>query len=859
MKNKLIVLLAFTINLMAANFSALYGQQFWDDPQIFEKKSFEEIVKETEAYYTTNFEENERRPGYKQFMRWQISAGMRLGENRKLINSNAKVQQEYSKFLKTNKKADSRFNSGHWIEEGHFGYDQAQSTVAGQGRVNCIAFHPNNPNTIFVGTANGGLWKTNNDGVTWMPLTDGLPSIGVSGITIDPNDPNRIWILTGDGDAKHSWSIGVLYSENGGLTWEKTGFEFGLGEIQYGYDLVANPENVNTQYALMKDGIHKTEDGWKTSNIVHPFRSYDLAIKPGDTSTVYTISQNNFYVSNNGGAFFNQVDGNGVLPLPFTFSRGEVETTPANPEAVYLFYGGGTTGFPGVFKSEDSGVNWDLMDNDLNVCSRSKPFQDSVHQAWYDHALAVDPNNEDILFTGGVNVFKSDEGGNNFDISGYWVNSDEGYPIVHADIHDLAFNNGSLYVGCDGGVFKTADGGQTYQDISAGLRISQYYFIDVAPNQIIGGMQDNGSVELNYLVSNQANHKLGGDGFACLFNYDDPSIYYLSTQNNRYKYEDGVYQGEITQDIPDTVWQQDFIMDPENPNILFTTKNEVYRSNNAGDDWIELDAFDDAQNARVSAMIQGISNRNRLYIAKSNLVVRTDSALIDNPIFIDISAGLPNLKVQDMAVNPQNSTEVYAVLDGFVPGEKVYRKNGLNGNWDNLSGNLPNVPVYSIVYHEGSADGIFIGTEIGVFYIDNNLPDWQYYGNNLPTVSVYDLKILPGVEKDKLFAGTFGRGIWSAEIESMACTLTHNLTEENNPGDSAFDGIKVYEADQSITSTRQLDGGLGTNVLYSAGSFIQLNQGFRANHKSIFTAVLDGCTGVTIPSMQNENTSDQKD
>ncbi|MEM9547991.1 MAG: hypothetical protein AAGA77_18565 [Bacteroidota bacterium] len=148
---------------------------------------------------------------------------MRLGPEGKIVNSNVLIHQEYSTFLKSNAKK-CRYNSGHWIEVGHYGLLQAEGTAAGQGRINCIAFHPSNPDILFVGVAAGGLWKCSDYGSTWMPLTDGLPSIVISGVTIDPDNPKRIWTLTGHGN--HNWSIGILYSSNSGKTWEKKSNKF---------------------------------------------------------------------------------------------------------------------------------------------------------------------------------------------------------------------------------------------------------------------------------------------------------------------------------------------------------------------------------------------------------------------------------------------------------------------------------------------------------------------------------------------------------------------------------------------------------------------------------------------------------
>lgn len=853
MKINIYRLFAFGLVLLVAN--GTIGQGIWSDPQIYKKKTFDEIVKETEDFYS-NFGDEERKPGYKQYKRWKISAEMRLGENRALINSDALIQQEYSKLVKSGKKESSRFSSGNWIEEGPFGYVDEDETT-GLGRLNCIAFHPSNPNILFVGAASGGLWRSMDNGATWKPLTDGLPSIGVSGITIDPNNANKIWILTGDGDGQDSFTTGILYSSNGGVTWEKTSLEYGLNEKGYGFKLIANPENINTQFALMEDGIFKTTDGWQSFDFVLNNSTYDLAIKPGDTTKVYAVSVNGLNISNNSGDNFIQSDGGGVLPNQF--SRAEIAVSPHGPNLVYIFYNGGASGFPGFYKSEDSGDTWELTTNTPNLCAKNIPFNTTEHQSQYCHVLAVDPNNSEIIYTGEYNVFRSDDGGDNFELSAYHKPSNEDYPYVHADIHALEFNNGSLYIGCDGGLFKTSDGGQTYEDLSAGLRISQYYYIDVTADKVMGGKHDNGSIMMDYNDTNLAESTLGDDGFACAFNYNDPTIYYQSTQDYRYKIVNGEKSNIIAGKVPKAHWNEDFLMDPVNPEILFTARNEIYRTDDAGEEWDLLDAFDDAQNGSVTAMIQGISNRDILYVAKTDILVRSVNALSEDPGFVDLSDEIPDDSfISDMAVDPTDSENVYIAFAGFIPDRKVWLKNGLDGNWTNLTGSLPNVPIHCIVYHEGSNNGLFIGTEIGVFYRDDDLADWHYYGNNLPSVRVYDLKILPGNDNDKLFIGTHGRGIWSTEIESMACTLTHNLTEENNTDDSEFDGIKVYEADQSITSTRKIDGGLGTNVYYSAGDFIQLNPGFRAKHKSIFTAVLDGCAGIAIPTLQNDNPDDSK-
>ena len=404
--------------------------------------------------------------GFKPFKRWeymmQESRIFPDGERIPAIH----VRNEYFNYLENH--SANRSPSGNWISLGpeviplNKGYK-------GLGRLNAIAFHPSDPDIIYVGSPSGGLWKTTVGGNDWSPLIDDQPSLGVSAIIIDYNDPDLIYIGTGDRDAGDAFGIGVMKSDDGGATWIM--WNNGMGEKTVGR-LIQHPTNNQIILAATSGGIYKSIDAganWYQTQTGGNFR--EIVFKTDDPSVIFAAAGGNFYKSTDMGETFTMIT-NG---LPGG-SRAVIGVTPAAPSYVYFLITYPDS-FKGLYRSTNSGQTFTEKSTTPNIMSWGCNGG-SGGQAWYDLEIAVDPFNADVVYAGGVNCFKSSNGGQTWNISSHWW-GDCGVPAVHADLHVLEYNplNWTLYAGNDGGIYYTDDQGSSWNLISNGLVISQVYKI----------------------------------------------------------------------------------------------------------------------------------------------------------------------------------------------------------------------------------------------------------------------------------------------------------------------------------------------------------------------------------------------
>lgn len=419
----------------------------------------------------------------------------------------------------------------------------------GNGRVNCIVADSNDANVFYAGTPSSGLWRSMDNGATWVALYTDLPSMGVSGIAIDPTQPGTIYIATGDGDGADTYSAGVLKSTDDGATWDPTGLNWSISQSRTTRGLRMDPTNPQRLYCATSNGIHRALDGGETWTLLMNGSFRDVEFKPGDPSHVYACTDRFFRSVADGGAFVTSAtDG---LPSPEQVGRMAIAVCPAAPDVVYaLCSSEEDNGYMGLWRSTDGGLTFSLRSSSLNVFGYDMNGNSSGGQAWYDMALAVDPTDPHIVYVGGINVWRSTNGGATWQIKSHWVYpSDVGY--THADGHSLDIYNGRIYCGSDGGVHMSEDNGASWIDLSAGLDIMQFYRIggsELMPELIMAGAQDNGS---NRFLSGSWTHVFGADGMEAAIDPFNPSVVYSSSQNGglRRSYNGVVDWTSLTDDM----------------------------------------------------------------------------------------------------------------------------------------------------------------------------------------------------------------------------------------------------------------------------------------------------------------------
>jgi photosystem II stability/assembly factor-like uncharacterized protein len=820
--------------------ASIQAQYFLDYMRENPSANFYEIEAAVETHYQGK--DKGRGSGYKQFKRWAINTEPYVYPGGELYNYSAKIHQEYAAFQKMT-AFQKRSTHGNWSEEGPNDYAPGYGWNGGNGRVNCAAFHPTNSNIFYVGTPAGGLWKTTSAGASWTPLTDGMPTIGVADIVVDHSDANTLYILTGDGDGNNSPSIGVLKSIDGGQSWKKTGLtwnmEWDFPNLRRPYKMVMHPTLSNILLVVTSDGIWRTADSGVNWTPVWPNFTYDIEFHPTDPDIVYA-SGFGFFRSENAGVTW-VVDND--PDFPGGYNRTAIAVSADSPDNVYLLFGGNNAGvgtFCGFFTSTDQGADFTLQSNTPNILGYPTNGQDDKHQAGYDLAIIVDPEDADVVYTGCINVWKSDDGGSNWEIVSHWYEKGNTVGYTHADIHMLEIENGKLYCGSDGGIFESTDDGANWFDLSNGLGIMQFYQIDIASNVFSGGTQDNGCNNWNS-GSTTATHTIGADGFACLIDYNNTSIRYQSDQDTKYKSTNGgISFFEIGVPGLSNYWNTDWIMDPFDPNIQFLGHLQVYRTTTGGNGfnaWININAgFTNGKG--ITSLAQGVYQPGMLYASDSESIRRTANAYAANPTWSDVTNGLPvaNTKISGITVYPLDSMQVWVTFKGVSAGNKVFFSSNGGTTWTNVSGSLPNVPINCIIHSPIFNEGLYIGTDIGVFYRNDNIGDWIFFDNGLPATRVMDLDI----SGDRIYAGTHGRGLWSSDLYDE-CPLQLSLTPANDPSNPNFTGEQVYHAFQSITSSRIITGGLGTDVQYHAGYQTILTDGFWVKTDSQLRITTNGC------------------
>jgi hypothetical protein len=365
-----------------------------------------------------------------------------------------------------------------------------------------------------------------------------------------------------------------------------------------------------------------------------------------------------------------------------------------------------------------------------------------------------------------------------------------------------------------------------------------FYDIDILGTVVMGGTQDNGTNQWN--VGDQlGDNILGGDGFECIYDPDGDRLYYC-TQEDRYRLTFPNDVDEINPPGHSGQWDASWIMHPTDHDTLYCAQDDLAISFNRGTTWHKTDPL---FQENIRALAQGTKDPDTMYASDRFQLKRSNNINDAFPGWINITGdwNLNNgANIGGIAVDPNDASRVWVTFNGYRDTLKVmYSSTAGQGGpnaWQNITDNLPNVPVLCIAYQPGSNDGIYIGTDIGVFYRNANLDEWIWYSNGLPKTRTEDLKIYGGY----LYAGTFGRGMWRSGLYSN-CPQELNLTQANDPAMGGNTGTWFYSAQNNIVSERIIDGGFGTSVNYRAGYSIRLDPGFHAKATNAFQADMSGC------------------
>lgn len=746
------------------------------------------------------------------------------------------------------------------------------------GRTRTLLVDKNDPTrkTVWAGAVAGGLWKTTDITQTapnWSPFNDFFQNLAITHIDQAPNNGQIMYFCTGEGnnnlDAVRG--LGVWKSNNGGNTWNQLSstnnadFHFCQKIVSIG--------NGDTVLVLTKAGLYRSANGGNTFTRVLGSSisgaggniAYDLEVMRNGTMYV-TMSSG----TSNGGTMHKSFNA-GVtwttpLTLPSYFTKDEMEIAVADNDTnvIYsLVESGGR--IVRIIKSTNAGLSFDTtatypIDADPGVSQAANIRDFSRGQGWYDLSLAVDPNNVNVVVVGGVDLFKTSNGGSTWQQLSHWYGG-FGYQEVHADQHYVCFapgNSNVCYFTNDGGMYVSTNftqSGPTITSKELNYNSTQFYACDIHPNagsnQYLGGTQDNGSHALNSPNIGSSIEVTGGDGAFCHIDQDQPQFWFTSyVYTSYYRSSNGGTSFSSALNTSQNIGS--FI----SPSDYDDTNNKMYLAGNNGffvrwdnpqtGNSIIFDTVAAFNNGRVTHVKVSPNTNNRVYFGLNNgRIVRVDNAhiLAGVDTHINNGAGMPSTSVSCIEVEQGNENHIVVTYSNYGVNSVWETKNG-GTSWASIEGNLPDMPIRWALFNPNKNWQMMLATELGVWTTDSirgTTTDWQPSNSGFANVRTDMLK-MRAFDK-QVVAATHGRGMYTSNvfmppaadffvdkkvsyvsaILQFTNTSVGALSYNWNFGDGTFSTAqnpsKQYFAPGFYTVTLQINGGAQTKTY---NSYIQI-------------------------------------
>lgn len=702
------------------------------------------------------------------------------------------------------------------------------------GRISDIVIHPENENLWYVTAGSGGVWKTENSGTTWKSIFDGQQSYSIGCISLDPQNPNIIWVGTGEnvGGRHVAYGDGIYKSEDGGSSWKN----MGLKKSEHLSKIIIHPNNsdiiwVASQGPLWSKGgergVYKSIDGGKswqqTLGDSEWVGATDLLIDPRNSDLLYAATWQRhrtvagylgggpgtaIYKSNDGGD--NWVKLKKGLPKSNMGKIGLV-MSPQQPDVIYAAIElDRRTG--GVYKSENQGASWTKMSD--AVAGGTGPH--------YYQELYASPHNYDEIYLADNYMQVSFDGGKTFGR----MNETE----KHVDNHAVAFKNSDenyILVGCDGGLYESFDKTQNWKFID-NLPLTQFYKIAVDDNKpfynVYGGTQDNNTQGAPSRTDNIHGIRnsdwfiiLGGDGHQPATEPGNPNIVYAQWQRGNLNRHDRLTgeninikpQPEFGEKTERFNWDAPILVSPHNPKRLYFASQRVWKSEDRGDSWETISEDLTNNIKRISTPFYGSKQKwNNAWDVRAMSNYSTITSLSESPIqegliyagtddgIIQITenggeswekinykkfSGLPETAfVNDIKADLFDKNTVYVVFDNHKYGDYnpyIYKSKNKGFTWQKLTNNLPdNTILWRLVQDHKNKNLLFLGTEFGVYFTSDGGDEWIKLKGGLPNISVRDIAIQK--RENDLVLGTFGRGIYI--LDDYSSLRTFNSKDMNS-------------------------------------------------------------------------------
>ena len=662
------------------------------------------------------------------------------------------------------------------------------------GRVRALAFDPRNGNRLFAGTASGGLWISNDGGATWQANNDFLPNLSVTTIVFDPANPDVMYLGTGEASAGLV-GVGVFKSVDAGATWRHlaTTNPDSNADWRFVNRLAIHPTQglvllaALTNNSFSTGGIYRSTDAGATWTRSAGFKALDVAFDPRTPSNaVAGLDDGTLAFSRDGGVTWSR-----TAPLIATPSgrgntaRAEIAFARTQPGLVYASVDNAKGE---VWRSLDSGATWEHTATPAHL----------NNQGDYDNAIWVDPLDHNHVVVGGLDLYRSRDGGLNFTKISDWRFAPSS---PHADHHALVSppnygpSNPVLYNGNDGGVYRAVNifatndspGSNGWSNMNNGLAVTQFYSgagRTAAGGRVIGGTQDNGSLQLG--PSGQWTPFRGGDGgFVAVDPQNDLLFFgeyvYLSIHRSS---TTGVSQficSGITEAMPseggnaycgaDATKKANFIapfiLDPNNSRRMVAGANSLWVSDNVTaltPAWRTIKAPSAATDNFINAIAVAEGNGNVIWVGHNNgELYRSLDALSSSPTWTRVGQiALPGRRIQRITIDKDNHNRVIVAYTGFVS-HNVWQTHDGGTSWSSITGNLPFAPVFDVKRHPSNPQWLYAATSVGVYTSENGGANWSTTNEGPANIRVRELFWL---DNTTLGAATYGRGMFKVNVAS---------------------------------------------------------------------------------------------
>lgn len=746
------------------------------------------------------------------------------------------------------------------------------------GRTRALIIHPTEHDTMYTAGVAGGVWKTTDAGKSWQPLSDLATNLAVTTLTFAPNDPNTIYAGTGEGffNADALRGDGIFKSTDGGVSWTQLEATAGNELFHYTNKIVFGKNDPSTLYAATRGGVQRSKDNgtsWETVFVKEDAAvgCTDLTVVDGGDHDVLVTACGSFDT----GGMHRSADGGdtwaAVLELE-TQGRTTIAVAPSDNNIMYALLANiGDHGMEAVYKSEDMGATWNatvtrdtadeysrlLLSNTVYglfpQCGYG-PEPQFYNQGWYDNIIAVDPVNPDVVWTGGIDMFRSDDGGKTFVPTSIWWFDMDHELYAHADQHTIVFhpaydgvNNTTMFVGNDGGIQRTDNalderldlqqvcgasddpkGKVNWQTLNNGYAVTQFYHGTVMPDgtAYFGGTQDNGTLLGEDGGFNAWREITGGDGGWTAVDPTNPNVLFSEYTNlSIQKSTDGgvtfadSFNGITGDGFP---FITRFEMAPSNPQVLWIGGNQLWRTTDQAENWV---AGSPVLDSSVYAI--GIAPQNENIVAAGTregyIYINYNAGEADDSTpwnSFKIGAEDVRATISAIAFDPTDDKVAYATVSTFDQAH-VWKTTDGGKSWMPIDKDIPNVPATSVAVDPKNAKRVIIGTDLGVFISTDGGENWFADGSGLANTNVAKVAF----HGNEVFAFTHGRSAYkvaSATDEHYEITLDEDSTA--NVSSAFADRFKNAFASVEITELPESGDLMLGEELLAVGAVIALDK-----------------------------------